>query len=475
VALAARTARRLASRMPVSWLVLASRVGRALGPRRLAWDALLSFAQASLADAQQARGDLEGAIKRYESALRIAEECNDLWPLYRKQQWQFQLEYCYAMLGRARVEDPLFACDVQPPRKPTVASHGSQLTFAARMTYIGMSIHGFADSESESVSLYLDGTLLRTVNVSREEGVVKFNLTIKRETLAMFPTRSRLEAKTSRDRPLYGPGGVTHLDLTVPHGDGRLLDMIASGASLDKKGTIKPTPAQVKERQDRDLEIYSSVRDFFTEHIGRPIFLMYGTLLGYYRDGDLIPHDDDFDVGYVSDETDPVNVKEETKDIIVELVRAGFTVSFNRRGRLFRVQLDRDATDGCHVDVHPTWFQDGNVWVHNVVSFPADRDDFLPAVDGKLRDTAVSVPGRPVVFLRGNYGPGWKVPDPGFRYYNSAVDPEVRRNLGKALINVGEYKALAERVRRETHDEPGAGRLVSIGSRDLYPLDRFIE
>lgn len=459
--------------MPVTLVVAAGRLGKAIGPRHLPWVSYLSFARVGLADAKRARGNYRGAIKQYEAALRDVEASDDRWPLRRKQQWQFQLERCYDMLGQRRVDDPLFACDVQPPRQPSLADHGAPNTFAAHLTYMGLSINGVVGSGADSVDLYLDGTHLRTVNVNREGRKLKFNLTIKRSTLALMPRESRLEARTPEGLSLKGPGGATYLDLTIPHGNGRLLEIIAGGGALSKKGTIKLSPAEVRHRQDRDLEIYSQVREFFGDHLGRPIFLMYGTLLGYHRDGDLIPHDDDFDAGYVSDQSDPIAVKEETKDIVVELVRAGFTISFNRSGRLFRVQLDRNATDGCHVDVHPMWFQNGNVWVHNVVSLPASRDDFLPVVDGKLRGTVVSAPRDPEVFLRGNYGPGWKVPDPGFRYYVSA-DPAVQRNLDKALISVSEYRELAQRIHREVGESPTAGRFISLGSQDLYPLDEFL-
>src|SRR5690606_35133412 len=170
--------------------------------------------------------------------------------------------------------------------------------------------------------------------------------------------------------------------------------------------------------------------------------LMYGTLLGFYRDGDFIPGDDDFDCGYISDRTDPVSVKEETKDIIVELIRAGFTVSFNRRGRLFRVQTERTGQAGLHLDVRPLWFQDGRVWLHNHCSFPATRDDFLPPEEGSFRGVRVLIPHRTEVFLRGHYGPGWKVPDPGFTYYLSDIDPAILDNLAKALITVREYREL---------------------------------
>ncbi len=78
--------------------------------------------------------------------------------------------------------------------------------------------------------------------------------------------------------------------------------------------------------------------------------------------------------------------------MVVELVKAGFTVSFNRKGRLFRLQWEHGDTDGLHLDVRPVWFQDGRVWLHNHCSFPARREDFLPAAERPFRGTTVRVP-----------------------------------------------------------------------------------
>src|SRR5690606_13278080 len=110
-------------------------------------------------------------------------------------------------------------------------------------------------------------------------------------------------------------------------------------------------------------------------------------------------------------------------------------------------------------------------WLHNHCSFPARREDFLPVADRRFRDTTVRVPRDTEKFLRGHYGPGWTVPDPGFSYHLSEIDPAVLENLSRALIGVREYRELAERVRREVGDSPRSARLVSIGSQDLYPLD----
>ena len=436
-----------------------------LAPSRTTW-------RGALADAYLNVGDLKAAVAQYEVALQEAEASNDRWPFNVKQRWQFQRERCYHLLGESRVDDPLFDAAVDPAETPAAGTRPVAGLFQAEFNYLGLTIDGLLGSaDCGHVDIYFDGELLRSVNVSRESYLPEFKFTIKRRTLSLCPRRGLLEVRTAGGERLSGPGGTAHIVLFVPHGDGRLSGLIEAGGTLSKKGEMESSRAETKRREDRDLEIYSRVRAFFEEDLGRPLFLLYGTLLGYQREGDVISGDDDFDVGYVSDKTDPVAVKEEAKEIVVELIRAGFTVSLNRRGRMFRVQLSHHEPYGSHVDVHQVWFQDGNVWIHNDLAMPSSREDFLPVVDGTLRGVTVSVPRRPEHFLNGNYGPGWTMPDPGFRYYLSDVDPAIRRNLNRGLMTVGEYRSLARRLQEELGDAPTAGQFVAAGSQDLYPLN----
>jgi tetratricopeptide (TPR) repeat protein len=430
--------------------------------------------RAALGEAYAAAGDLDGAVAAYEKAVRAAERTTQRWALGTKQRWQFQLELCHARNGTARVVDPLFQVTAIPAGKQVTGDHQVPGLFTAQLGYAGLTISGFllTPAAAEYVTVMLGESVLRSVNVNDDSHLPLFTLLIKRSALARFPQASTLRVVTPEGEPLRAPHGFAHIELAIPHGDGSVAGILGAGGSLTKKGEIAQSLVEVRQRQDRDLEIYRRVRDFFEDHLGRSIFLLYGSLLGYHRDGDLIPGDDDFDAGFVCDATDAVGAKQETKDIVVALISAGFTVSFNRRGRLFRIQLNRAGRD--HVDVHPVWFQDGNAWIHNVARLPLTRDQFLPAATGKLRGVTVSTPHDPEAFLQENYGKGWKVPDPGFRYYPGALAPQVRRNLARALITVGEYHDLARRVERETAGSATAGRLVSIGSQDLYPLEQFI-
>jgi hypothetical protein len=439
-----------------------------LHPDRIRW-------RGAYADALHEVGRSAEAAEQYTIALEKLETSTDLWTLDLKQKWQFHLERIHDQHGRPRVVDPLFACTVQPTQQPQRCTLPVAGLLFAQFSYAGLTISGMlAASDATAVDIYLNGAPIRTVNVSGDGHFPRFTITFKRDTVALLPEHATLEARTSNGEGLLGPGAATSWTVNTPHGNGKLLSILQNGGKLDKKGTISPSPAETAQRQECYLEVYSQLRDFFNRKYGRPVFLMYGTLLGYHREGDFIKGDDDFDAGYVSDRTDPQAVKEEAFEVIIDLIRAGFAVSFNRKGRLLRVSLEDVPAHDAHIDLRPLWFQDGNLWAHNHVCLPLTRSDFLPTSQGKLRGVAVDVPRDAEAFLRGHYGPEWMIPDPGFIYYPSAVDPAVRRNLDRALITVAEYRKLAARIERECADLPGAGRFVSLGSQDLYPLDSYI-
>lgn len=438
-----------------------------LQPARPAWRAAFAAARAD-------EGDLQSAIAMYEDVVTEAETSNAQWALGAKQKWQFGLEMTRHRTGAPRVDDPLFACDFTPEGAPATGETPVAGFFRVKAADNGLSVTGIlAQNDSAQLDIVINGHVLRSLTPSASF-LPTFALTIKRNSVAKFPRAGTLEMRTRDGAQLRTVGGTERLEFTVPHGDGSLPEILGTGVTLDKKGEIRASHAEAQLRHDQDLNIYAHARDFFDVKRGRPLFLLYGTLLGCFRDGDFIPGDDDFDVGYVSEETTPEAVKEEAKNIVVELVRAGFTVSFNRRGRLFRIHLDEGAGSDRHIDVQFVWLQDGKAWAHNQACLPASRADFVPITEGKLRGTKVYLPNDPEVFLRANYGPQWKTPDPGFRYYPADIDRSVRNNLAKSLMTVSEYKDLAKRVTSEVADRPGAGRLVSLGSQDLYPLDKFI-
>ena len=432
---------------------------------------------AKLGQLEQLRGDHLAAIDAFNRALAQLERSDQLWALRSKLPWQFRLEASHAASGSARVDDPLFACSVRgTSTRPPAGAIAAPGVYEAQFRTSGLVVEGFLLTDrADRVEVRINDVLVRTVRLSADASLPRFTLPLHRSVVEMLPPNAEVTVTDGAGRRLIARGGASALELTVPHGHGTLVERVSRGRTLDKKGSLQPTTDETRLIQDRYLELYDELNTVFEERIGRSIFVLYGTLLGVIREGDLIPGDDDFDAGYTSDEADPVAVKRETIGHILELLRAGYDVSLNRRGRLFRASVDRPGFHGLHLDLRPVWFNEGRLWAHNHASFPSDVEDFEPLATMTVRGIDVRIPNRPEVFLEGHYGPGWKVPDPGFMYYTADIDPQVIATLRRALITPKEIHAVEALVQREAETNPRVGRFTSIGSQELYPLRGLLD
>ena len=386
--------------------------------------------------------------------------------------WQFFLEKTYYMAGRARVSDPLFECRAEPLAADDISLRENGIC-GIIWTHLGLLISGVVfDRSVRRARITIDGQFIRSIPVRRLPflpGYIHYH--IKREVLKRFPREPLFELQTSDKRPLMCAAGRA-FKLTVPHGAGDLLEHLRSGASINKKGFFAPVRDNVAAMQSRYLKIYDRARDYFDSRFGSPLFLLYGTLLGSYRQGDFIPGDDDFDGGYISRKTGASEVKKETMDLVVDLVLNGFVCSFNRKGRLFRLRLKDDPPE-VYLDLRPVWYERGSIWAHKQACLPLSIDDFLPVSTAELRGTKVYHPRNTEAFLLAYYGPGWRVPDPTYSNASQSVTFSVARKLDSICITPADYAAMSKQIEERRSGFPDAGCLFSAGMHGLYPLDEY--
>lgn len=400
------------------------------------------------------------------------------WPIVTAlyQRMQFGVERLYALRGRPRVDDPLASCRFEFGSRPSFSPGETVGLFHVALKFNGLNVRGYirdsSSSESFTVSIIVNGRTIRTVNCSRQGGIPYFKINLKRDVVMRFPRETRLSVQLTDGRILTFRGRAA-VDISIPDASDDLFRLLDEGNKITKKGQLTSSKEEVVQRQNSYLELYSRIKQFFDSEVGTPVFLMYGTLLGLHRDGDFIPGDDDFDAGYIVDTTDPVKAKEETKRIITKLLYAGYTVSFNRRGKLFRVHNQTNGRDGIHLDLRPVWFAGGNMWAHLQACIPASVDDFLPVRTVAMRGVQVDIPRNPEVLLAGYYGPGWKVPDPGYVNDTASTRRNVVRTLDRARITPAEYRRMVSFLKNEGLRE-GMGRFISLSYQNMYPLDQFI-
>ncbi|MEB8386331.1 hypothetical protein OO012_03740 [Rhodobacteraceae bacterium KMM 6894] len=370
--------------------------------------------------------------------------------------------------GQALI-DPLFHCTMEPatpeeesPRVATLKTAQFHLEFS----YSGLKVLALSETPADALMIEVDGIALRRSHLTYRDGRAEFHYTIKRDTLAHFPRKSRLRLRFSDGRLLQSRELGAEVCLNIPHGDGTLAEQVATCGQLDKKGNLPPAPDELAEKHLAYLQLYERANVVFRRIWGAPLILMCGTLLGQHRDHGFIPGDDDFDAGYVSDALTGAGVKADAIDRIEKLVHAGLTVVVNREGKPFRIAAPETGPT-LHIDVTPI-FSDGqgHVLLHKMACLPLELDGLRESVKADMCGMSVEKPRDTTPFLAAYYGKDWGTPNPCFTYSNHKLPRSAAQLLNETCLTLAEQRALAERLEAE-----GLGdRFLPLSLQPLYPL-----
>ena len=409
----------------------------------------------ALGRALQALARYDEALAAFGDALRRLESVDKPWALEAHNEWEFRWEYC-----RVRVEDVerqhrALDVEVAPGADEPTAEQATAGRFSAEVIHTGVLLTGWVSHpDAAEVTIHVDGQPLRQVglnhgSITQDVSSPRFRYSIKHPTLDHFPPRSHLSVWVDGE-PLVAPSGAAAMELVVPHGDGALFGDGSLRTELTKKGTLVGTVGPVSDGQISALESYTQARRLFQEHLGRELFLVYGTLLGCVRDGDFIAGDDDVDVGYLTDAADPATVKAETLGIVEDLLALGYDVGCRISGGLFKLYIEERE-----LDIYPVWFADERAWAYSDID--AQRADFEPLTTTDFKGTEVAVPADAAAVLAGTYGPDWRIPSPGFRHYRPAA---VRRKLSRTYVTPNEARELRSRSQQARNEGSPVGRFL---------------
>ncbi len=201
-------------------------------------------------------------------------------------------------------------------------------------------------------------------------------------------------------------------------------------------------------------------------------FLAYGTLLGAHRDGKLIGHDSDADLGYVSRHTHPVDVMLESFALQRTLVEMGFVVT---RYSGIAVKVHVPEADGSirGLDVFGGFMRDGMLYLMGEVGAPFEESWIFPRGTVELEGRTFAAPAQPDRLLAAMYGESWRVPDPAY-VFTTPDSTRLRlngwfrgirvgqgRGIGRKDISPDEPSSFAQWVHAEA--EPDIGTLVDLG------------
>jgi hypothetical protein len=206
-------------------------------------------------------------------------------------------------------------------------------------------------------------------------------------------------------------------DVALGSGEGRISVQDAQGnpLGLDKSNRLSRLfTSRSAEHLEPLLDSIGTVVAALDEAGVRP-FLAYGTLLGAVRQGDFIGHDSDADLGYVSEHEHPVDASLESFRLQRRLTRMGFEVS-RYSGLAFKVIVRESDGSPRGLDVFGGFVREGTLYLMGEVGRPFRREWLEPRTEVTLAGRAFPAPHEPERLLEAMYGPGWRVPDPAYKF-----------------------------------------------------------
>lgn len=428
-----------------------------------------------LANIYLKEGNKKLAAKNTQKAMRIIQSS---YVLKRKggylQKIEFELNKILYQMGEPMAEDPLIESSCEEVVNENNIIYNADGKFTLLFEYNGLKVSGnvYCNRRNAFIEILLDGQIARKIPLRFENEYAKFDYKIKRPVLDLFPKKTTIQVRLDDGKMLGYKNCKKSGYVKIPHGDGSLLYHIEKYGGLDKKGHIKKSKVEMEAVQHMYLKIYDAVKVDFKKVTGVDLFLLYGTLLGQYRDHEFIPGDDDFDVGYVSYNNTPKQVKEETKKIILDLINKGYTVTMNKRGKPFRLH-HKGISENLHLDVRPVWEQEGKIWAHKQACLQLNLKDFANVEKKKLKGVDVLIPEGTLAFLRAYYGAKWMVPDPNFSNASIKVDRHVKQNIELSCFTTFELNELISEVNRIKKRTKNAGNFFASGMHSLYPLHLY--
>ncbi len=207
----------------------------------------------------------------------------------------------------------------------------------------------------------------------------------------------RLKKWTPIERQEHGEEPITELN--------KQLQKVTAPLALGRHG-FNPSFVNL------DLDLVESELKVFMDKLQtfnvQP-FLNSGTLLGYFRDGRPIPHDDDFDLGILLPGKTLDEIFQNWRDFRREL---GKQFSVIDKGSFVAIKL----SNGIQVDLFSAWTKDGDLYVHPYCWADVKLKSLTPLKTLSIRGRDFLIPADPDAILSVNYGPNWRVPDPFWRF-----------------------------------------------------------
>ena len=148
---------------------------------------------------------------------------------------------------------------------------------------------------------------------------------------------------------------------------------------------------------------------------GVPAFLAFGNLLGAVREGKLIPHDNDGDVGYLARGNHPFDIVTESFELEQHFLGLGWRTR-RMSGGDFKVYADMPDGGAIGIDIFVAFYHEDKFILLPSVTGDLPRSAIWPPSKVMLEGVEFDAPADPEALLAVTYGPNWRIPDPSFKF-----------------------------------------------------------
>jgi len=195
----------------------------------------------------------------------------------------------------------------------------------------------------------------------------------------------------------------------TPFGAPVLTDEHGRTLRVDKWGRMKPSFETGKDIRPQVAKSAAKVLALMRQN-GFDAFVVGGTLLGAIRDGEILAHDDDADLAYLSKHSHPSDLILENAGLHRILRDHGYCVIRHSWSHLQVLSDD----ERYYVDIFTAFYKSGFFHEPIHVRSKGMWSSILPLDEVELHGQRLPAPRDPEAWLAACYGPHWRVPDPSF-------------------------------------------------------------
>lgn len=183
------------------------------------------------------------------------------------------------------------------------------------------------------------------------------------------------------------------------------------GLALGPHGITKTFSLCSNEKKQHIYSELSETLRIINDEFGVSAFISSGTLLGIVRDGTLIPHDDDVDICYVSNEINEINILDERNKLAEFLTQKGYKINRSNLAHYWCT-----TPGGVRLDIFTGFIEGDHCSLNPIGRRKVYVSDVFPLSKIKVDEADLWLPNNPKSLLALNYGLNWQTPDPLWKF-----------------------------------------------------------